>query len=364
MSLYEKVSIIVPAYNEEDVLVETIEKMLGEIGEEAELIIVEDGCTDQTPKIAAQLAEKYSQIKHIHFDERQGKATAIKKAFEQAKGEILAFADSDTPSAHENIPKIIEPIKNEDYDIVIGSRHGKNSESQRGLLRKIHTTYTNKTISTILGTGVKDHQCGFKAIKREKYEEIKPELKSDKWFLDIELIYHAKSNGYKLKSVPVKYTSDDESSSAGLEIFPEFFKTIYQLKKSEGKQIKRLEQYFKFGVIGVVGAIINTILLYAFTEYLGMYYMLSAFLSIEAAIISMFFLNNKFTFKPLKKGFEQIIKGLIRSNIIRSVGIIVQLGILYSLTEYFGINYLVSNLAGILIGGIFTFYGEKYHNWN
>jgi len=364
VSIYKNAAIVIPAYNEENVLEETLEKIIDELGKEAEIIIVEDGCTDNTPEIAEKLAEKHTQIKHLHFDKRQGKATAIKKAFDQTDREILAFADSDTPTAYKNIPKIIKPIEEENYDIVIGSRHGENSESERGLLRRIHTTYTNKTISTVLKTGINDHQCGFKAIKREKYEEIKPKLKSDKWFLDIELIYFSTQNNYKLKTVPVSYTSDDESSSAGLEIFPEFFKTVYRLKKTEkNSRIHQLEQYFKFGVIGGIGAVINTIFLYALTEFAGIHYMISGALSIEAAIIAMFFLNNKFTFKPLKKGFKQIIDGIIRSNIIRSVGIAVQLGILYSLTEFAGINYIISNLIGILIAAIFTFYGEKYHNW-
>lgn len=364
MTNYEQTSIVIPAYNEEEVLEQTIEKMIEEVGEKAEIIIVEDGCTDKTPEIAEKLAQKHPQIKHLHFDKRQGKATAIKKAFDHSDREILAFADSDTPTAYKNIPRIIKPIQEENYDIAIGSRHGDNEESERGLLRRIHTTYTNKTISSILKTGINDHQCGFKAIKREKYQEIKPQLKSDKWFLDIELIYFAKQNNYKLKTVPVSYTSDDESSSAGLEIFPEFFKTVYRLKKTEEtSKIHQLEQYLKFGIIGGIGAVVNTIFLYAFTEQLGIHYMISGALSIEAAIITMFFLNNKFTFRPLKKGFKQIINGLIRSNIIRSIGIIVQLAILYILTEYAGIMYIISNLIGILIAAIFTFYGEKNHNW-
>lgn len=361
---YEDVAIVLPAYNEQDTLRDTVEKIINKLEYKGDLIVVEDGCTDQTPKIAKEMEKEYDQIKHIHSDERLGKATAIKKGFENSNKSILAFADSDTPQAYKNIYKVVQTLKEEDNDLVIGDRNSSDSQANRGFLRKIHTTYTNKVIDKALKTGIKDHQCGFKAIKSNKYHQIKGKLKSTKWFLDIELIYYAQQNDYKIKSIPIEYESEDENSSAGPEIFLEFFQTLHRIKKEERQEHEGLGQYLKFGTIGGAGAMINMTLLYLLTEYLSFYYMFSAAISTEAAIITMFILNNRYTFKPIKQGIKNILEGILRSNIVRSLGVILQLALLYIFTEYLEIYYVISNGLAILLASILTFHGEKRYNWD
>ena len=121
-------------------------------------------------------------------------------------------------------------------------------------------------------------------------------------------------------------------------------------------------KYLRFAVTGALGAVVNTVILYGMTEFLGLFYIFSALIATEISIIFMFFINNDFTFQNRKTGFD-IIKGLIKSNIIRSFGIGLNIGLLYIFTEFLGIYYIVSNLMAIFLASIFNFIGERDLNW-
>lgn len=365
MNLYSKISIVIPAYNEEEGIENTIEELLEEVGDKSEIIIVEDGSTDQTPDITRNLAQKYDNVTSLNFKDKLGKANAVRKGFDHANNEVLVFLDADNSANISSLEELVRPIFEGEAEVSIGSRYLKESNADRDTKRLIQSKLYNKTTSFLLKTGIKDHQCGFKAIKKKEYEEVNKDLDPADWMLDTEIIYYAKKNGYRIKEIPIEWTEDEDNSSLGREAVPEAIKTIYKLKMKSllGDKFEIINKYAKFGVIGSLGALINTALLFVFTEIGGFHYMMSAVVSIEAAIISMFFLNNKFTFRPLKEGFKQILVGIGKSNVIRSAGIAVQLGMLYGLTEFVGVNYLISNIIGIIVGSLFTFYGEKNHNW-
>jgi dolichol-phosphate mannosyltransferase len=91
--------------------------------------------------------------------------------------------------------------------------------------------------------------------------------------------------------------------------------------------------------------------------------MISAVVAVETAIIAMFFLNNRVTFDTAKTGIRQGADGIIRSNLVRSVGAVINIGLLYALTEFAGIYYLVSNIIAITAASVVNFIGEKKFNW-
>ena len=203
-----QVSLILPAYNEAERLKDTVQQVadaLYKITSSFETIIAEDGSTDGTDKIAEDLAKEYPYIKHMHSKERLGRGKALNRAFKSSKGEILAYIDVDLATDLKHLQELINSIKEEGYDFSTGSRMLKESDVKRSFTRLIASKGFNLLTRLLLKSKIKDHQCGFKAFKREQLFDILEEVKDNHWFWDTEMLVRAQRKGYKIKEFPVKW---------------------------------------------------------------------------------------------------------------------------------------------------------------
>lgn len=361
--MLEDVSVIIPAINEERYIEDSVKETLKHLDDSSELVLVTDPSKDRTQEIADRLAEENQQIIHVRKNARHGKGRAVEEGIRHSSKSIVAFMDADLATTPDQLEKLVQPLK-QGYDISIGSRYLPESDTERKKLREVPSRLFNFTTSKILDTGIADHQCGFKAFKKDKISDM-ISLEDGGFPWDLEFLYRGQKKGLKIKEVPVKWRSR-EGSEVGSTTLLHFMKRIYflGLDRYFDDKAADIHKYAKFATVGGLGAVVNTVLLYFFTDMLGIHYLLSGALSIEAAIISMFFLNNRFTFQPVKQGIRQVIDGILISNIVRSVGIVAQLAILYLLTDIAGLYYLASNIVAIFVSSILTFVGENRYNWN
>ncbi len=204
-----EVSIVFPAYNEGDKLEESVEKTIEavkEITRSYEIIIAEDGSTDGTDKVASILSKKHSFVGHIHSEKRLGRGNALKNAFRRSKGRILIFMDVDLATDIRHLKALVDSIR-EGYDFATGSRMLPESKVERNLSRQIASKSYNFMVRTLLGSKVKDHQCGFKAFERDSLFKVLKEVEADHWFWDTEILVRAARKGYKIKEIPVEWKS-------------------------------------------------------------------------------------------------------------------------------------------------------------
>jgi len=201
------ISLVFPAYNEAEKLEKAVEealKILKGLTRSYEIIIAEDGSTDGTDKIASELSRKFPQVKHLHSDKRLGRGLALKRAFENSKGEILVFMDVDLATDIRHLETLVNSIR-EGYDVAIGSRMLPESRVERTLSRKIASKMYNFTVRFLLGSKISDHQCGFKAFSRTIFLPILEETKATHWFWDTEILVRASRKGYRIEEIPVEW---------------------------------------------------------------------------------------------------------------------------------------------------------------
>ena len=202
------VSVIFPAYNEKENLENAVRRTiqtLRDITDSYEIIIAEDGSTDGTDRIAARLAGESPCIVHIHRDYRLGRGLALKNAFKESKGRILVYMDVDLATGVAQLRALIEAVR-KDYDFATGSRMLPASKVTRSLSRRITSRSYNFMARAILGSKVADHQCGFKAAKRDALLEILDDVKATHWFWDTETLIRAQRRGYRVKEIPIEWT--------------------------------------------------------------------------------------------------------------------------------------------------------------
>jgi glycosyltransferase involved in cell wall biosynthesis len=209
-----RVSVVFPAYNEADSLeaaVDEVTQALNEFTRSYEIIIAEDGSTDGTDKLAAALAEKYPFVKHIHGEKRLGRGAALKNAFKQSSGEVLVYMDLDLATDLEHLKTLVEAVESEGYEFATGSRMLPESNVKRSGTRNIASKTYNFMVRALLGSKVKDHQCGFKAFRREPLMQLLDEVGANHWFWDTEILVRAYSRGYKIKEIPVSWKGGRET---------------------------------------------------------------------------------------------------------------------------------------------------------
>ncbi len=160
------ISVVIPAYNEEEnipVLYEKLKKVLEGLGEDYEIIFVDDGSTDRTPEVLKEIAEKDKKVKVIRFRRNYGQTAAIYAGFEHASGDVIITMDADLQNDPEDIPRLLEKLR-EGYDIVSGWRRDRKDPF---LSRRLPSMIANWIISRVTGVHLHDYGCTLKAYRAE-----------------------------------------------------------------------------------------------------------------------------------------------------------------------------------------------------
>jgi len=164
-------SVVIPAYNEEEnvpILYEKLKKVLDGLGQDYEIIFVDDGSTDGTYQRLKQLAEKDSRLKVIRFKRNYGQTAAMSAGFEHAKGDVIITLDADLQNDPEDIPLLLEKLK-EGYHVVSGWRKDRKDPF---LSRRLPSMIANWLISKITGVHLHDYGCTLKAYRAEVVKDL------------------------------------------------------------------------------------------------------------------------------------------------------------------------------------------------
>jgi glycosyltransferase involved in cell wall biosynthesis len=163
-------SIIVPVYNEEESLVplvEWIDRVLS--GEYTfEVVLIDDGSTDDSWKVTESLAAKYESVRGVRFRRNYGKSAALHVGFQEAKGEVVITMDADLQDSPDEIPELRRMILEEDYDLVSGWKKKRHDPIGKRLPSKLF----NGTVRRVSGIKLHDFNCGLKAYRREVVKNI------------------------------------------------------------------------------------------------------------------------------------------------------------------------------------------------
>ncbi|MDZ7701892.1 MAG: flippase-like domain-containing protein [Halobacteriales archaeon] len=216
MSGSVEVSVVLPAYDEAatlertvEVTLETLDAFLPSGG--FEVIVAEDGCTDATPEVAARLAEADDRVRHLHADERLGRGGALRRAFRLADGEVLAYLDTDLATDMGHLEELIGSVRSGEYDVATGSRWLPGHVADRPAKRGVPSYGYNWLVRHALGSALRDHQCGFKAVDRAVLDDLLDDVRDDHWFFDTELLVRAQRAGYRVREFPVEWTPQGDT---------------------------------------------------------------------------------------------------------------------------------------------------------
>jgi dolichyl-phosphate beta-glucosyltransferase len=203
-----ELSIIIPAYNEEALIVSTLDSLktyLSSCPEEYEIIVVDDGSQDKTT-VCIQDWQKFNGVDlHLYINEQNmGKGFSIQRGVMESRGSYIIFIDADLPYELDAIADFLSALRN-GYDLAIGSRVLPGSQVKGvPVVRYVSGQIFSWMVQAVLFPGLPDTQCGFKSFKSVAAKEIFRRLTIDGFGFDVEMLFVARKLKLMIKPIPVR----------------------------------------------------------------------------------------------------------------------------------------------------------------
>jgi glycosyltransferase involved in cell wall biosynthesis len=227
-------SIIIPAYNEEDRLPNTLEQAFNFIQNQpysAEVLVVENGSQDRTFEVAQAFTDQYPQLR-VYQEAGRGKGLAVKRGMLEACGEYRFMCDADLSMPITEISRFLPPAL-ENKDIAIASREAQGATRyNEPLYRHWGGRGVNAMIRLLVLPGLHDTQCGFKCFRREAAVDLFGSMTLSGWSFDVEILYLARLRGWSMAEVPIPWYFDPESKVSALQDSIKMFRDILQLRRN------------------------------------------------------------------------------------------------------------------------------------
>jgi len=200
-------SIIIPAYNEAARLPASLEKIAAFLRNQtysAEIIVVENGSTDDTLELCRALQPRIANLSVLH-EEQRGKGWAVRQGMRAAKGEFRFICDADLSMPIEELPRFFPPLL-KDAPVAIASREAPgarryNEPEYRHIIGRIF----NWMVRLIVLPGLQDTQCGFKCFRADVAEQVFPLVGITGWTFDVEALFIARRLGYAITEIAIPW---------------------------------------------------------------------------------------------------------------------------------------------------------------
>ena len=233
-------SLIIPMYNEEKILPDTIETLhayMESAFDDYEIVFADDGSTDRSRKIVEECG--HERIRVVGYEKNRGKGCAVRCGMLAAKGDIRLFTACDLAYGTEIIRTLYDKFTAAECDVMIGSRNlsGDGDEGYTALRRIVSKT-SIRVLCTIGGIKLSDSQCGFKAFSAKAAEDVFCRCETDGFAFDFEAILFATQLGYKIAELPVKIINHRESKVNVLSDSIRMLRDLMQIKKHVKEQLK------------------------------------------------------------------------------------------------------------------------------
>ncbi len=227
-------SVVVPAYNEEERLPRSLAR-LHEYYEAQDygydVTVVSDGSTDRTNEIVREFAAAHPKFRLLEYGPNRGKGCAVRTGMLEAKGDLVLFCDADQATPQEETEKLLDHMR-QGADVAIGSRPLKESrlEKHQPLYREMLGRTFNHVVQALAISGIRDTQCGFKMFTNGAAQAVFRRCKLDGFSFDFESLMIARDLGYRIDEVPIRWSHQEGSKVVLLRDGPRMLGDLVRLR--------------------------------------------------------------------------------------------------------------------------------------
>jgi glycosyltransferase involved in cell wall biosynthesis len=239
-----RLDVIIPVYNEEGVLAQSIATLVEFLRTNVDLpyrvLITDNASIDKTEEISERLAREYEEVEYRRIP-KKGRGGALKTVWLESPAEFLTYMDVDLSTNLKAFPLLVQRLRNGD-DVVIGSRLRQEADTTRSVRREILSRGYNALVKLFFRTRFTDAQCGFKGVRSEAARLLVPHVEDRKWFFDTELLVLAEKSGHRIGEVPVDWIEDLDTRVRLLRTIFDDLVGLFRLAGSLPRVLRRIDE--------------------------------------------------------------------------------------------------------------------------
>lgn len=288
--MIKEIAVVLPAYNEALTIKETILAFSKELPQ-AKIVVVDNNSKDDTAQIAQSTLEEYSINGIVLFEDIQGKANAIRHAFNVIDADIYIMSDADMTYPASQVHRLIEPIRKYHYDMVVGDRdiNGAYKKENKRSFHNFGNNLVKTMVNKLFHANLSDIMSGYRAFSR-KFVKNYPIL-VEGFELETEMTLHALDKKFKIKEVLIDYQDRPEGSESKLNTFRDGFKVLWTIFTI----FRHYKPLMFFGFLSLFFILLSIIsgmpVFYDWFTYKYIYHVPLAILATGFAVLSMIFLS-------------------------------------------------------------------------
>lgn len=233
------ITVVVPAFNEEQRLRPTLERMeewFTTWGRPYEVIVVDDGSLDDTVGVAERFAAGRPAFRVVRLGVNRGKGAAVREGFRQSRGELVLFSDADLSTPIEELARMKAALE-QGADFVLGSRAvpDSNVEIHQAWYRERMGKTFNAFVRAASGIPIHDTQCGFKLLRGDDARALAEEMREDGFSFDVELVLLAARRGLRMREMGVTWRNDAGSRVNPIRDSLRMLTSLYRIVRRTGR---------------------------------------------------------------------------------------------------------------------------------
>lgn len=345
-------SVVVPTFNERDnvtVLYRRLETTLA--GIPWEVVFVDDNSPDGTWEVVRGLARQDSRVRCVRRVGRRGLSGACIEGILASSAPYAVVMDADLQHDETQLPKMVELLRSGKADLVLGSRYIEGYRAEGfNKQRAGASAFATEIARRLLRVDIADPMSGFFAIRRDRFEELAPNLSTQGFKILLDVVATAQG---KLRTVEIPYTfgaRQHGESKLDSMVALDFLGLVLAKLTHDVISLR----FVLFGLVGSLGLLVHLATLFITLEIFGAPFAEAQATGAIVAMTSNFILNNFLTYRDQRlKGFA-ILRGLLLFYLVCSVGLLANVGVAFSVYDQEPIWWL-AGAAGALMGVVWNY---------
>jgi len=355
-----ELSLVIPTLNERENILPLLERLDAALaGIDWEVIFVDDDSRDGTSDHVRSVARRDPRVRCLHRIGRRGLSTACIEGIMASAASYVAVMDADLQHDESILPRMLATLREEPYDIVVGSRYVSGGgigawDSRRAKASGLATRLSR----LICKTEIADPMSGFFMLRRETFEAAVRQLSGQGFKILLDLLASSPEPP-RLKELPYQFRQRQFGESK-LDTMVAWEFGMLLADKLIGHIVP--VRFALFTLIGTIGLAVHFATLAVTLELLGFTFIVSQTTATVVAMTSNFFLNNLFTYRDLRLRGWRAVRGLVSFYLICSLGAVANVGIasyVFSMRE----TWWLAGLAGVIVGSVWNYAVSAVFTW-
>ena len=232
-----KVSLVIPAYNESGIILDTLHTVsvkLAELAEDYEVVLVDDGSTDNMTGLVLNSRDPHIRLES--YSPNRGKGRAVRTGMLAARGDIILYTDADLAYGVDVFGIILDRFASSGADLVIGSRRMEGEGYQNYPALRILMSKCFGLLSRVVSGLSYDTQCGIKGYRRQAARDIFSRCTADGFSFDFEVLMRSDRMGLKVEQIPVSVINFRASKVNVVKDSARMFRDVFRIRRTVGKE--------------------------------------------------------------------------------------------------------------------------------